>query len=309
MSQSLTKQMRTPCDPAAPADGDTAYLRMLGRRVRETRAMRGMTRKILSEASGLSQRYLAQVEAGEGNLSIIRLRQLAGAMGVPLADLLTEGSERSADLALIIELLQRLAPSDQAEARRLLLGRFGGEQPDRRQRIALIGLRGAGKSTLGTMLAKALGLPFVEVNREVEALSGFSLSEIFNLYGQAVFRRYERRALEAIIQRHDRVVIATGGSLVTEPGTFDLLLSECFTVWVKTSPEEHMARVVAQGDHRPMADNREAMDDLRQILSTRTALYAMADAEIDTTGHEIAKSLRDLQAAVAPAAVSRARAQ
>ncbi len=309
MSQSLTKQVRMPSDPAAPSDGDAAYLRMLGRRVRETRAMRGMTRKILSEASGLSQRYLAQVEAGEGNLSIIRLRQLAGAMGVPLSDLLTEGSERSADLTLIIELLQRLAPADQAEARRLLLSRFGGEQPDRKQRIALIGLRGAGKSTLGALLAKALGVPFVELNREVEALSGFSLAEIFNLYGQAVFRRYERRALEAIIQRHDRAVIATGGSLVTEPGTFDLLLSECFTVWVRTSPEEHMARVIAQGDHRPMADNREAMDDLRQILSTRTALYVMADAEIDTAGHEIAKSLRDLQAAVASAAVSRARAQ
>ncbi len=309
MSRSLTKKMRSSSDPAPPADADAAYLRMLGRRVRETRAMRGMTRKILSEASGLSQRYLAQVEAGEGNLSIIRLRQLADAMGVPLTDLLTEGADRSADLTLIIELLQRLGPVEQAEARRLLLSRFGGEQPDRRRRIALIGLRGAGKSTLGALLAKALGVPFVEVNSEVEALSGFSLSEIFNLYGQAVFRRYERRALEAIIQRHDSAVIATGGSLVTEPGTFDLLLSECFTVWVRTSPEEHMARVIAQGDHRPMADNREAMDDLRQILSTRTALYAMADADIDTAGHEIAKSLRDLQAAVATAAVSRARAQ
>ncbi len=171
-------------------------------------------------------------------------------------------------------------------------------ESERRHRIALIGLRGAGKSTLGARLAKAMGVPFIELDREIERESGTSLSEVFDLLGQSAYRRYERRALETVIERHDRAVIATGGSIVSEPATFDLLLSACFTVWLTAAPEEHMSRVVAQGDYRPMAENDEAMEDLRRILAGRNALYAKADVTIDTAGKTPEQSFRELKAAV-----------
>jgi XRE family aerobic/anaerobic benzoate catabolism transcriptional regulator len=281
-------------------DGEAAYLRLLGERIREARARRGMTRKILARDSGVSERYLAQLEGGHGNISIILLRQVAQAMGLPLAELVREGPERPVELALLIEALERLAPSELGEARKLLGGAFGAAMAaGRRHRIALIGLRGAGKSTLGRGLAEVLALPFIELDREIERESGLELSEIFALYGQAAFRRYERRSLEAVIERHQGAVIATGGSLVSEPGTFDLLLAACFTVWLKAAPEEHMGRVLAQGDLRQMADNSAAMDDLRRILAGRAALYAKADAVVDTAGRSVAESLATLQEAVA----------
>jgi XRE family aerobic/anaerobic benzoate catabolism transcriptional regulator len=168
------------------------------------------------------------------------------------------------------------------------------------KRIALIGLRGAGKSTLGTKLAKALAVPFVELDREIEREAGTSLSEIFLLYGQAGYRRYERRCLERILEKNERAVIATGGSIVSEPGTYELLLSSCFTVWLKAAPEEHMARVIAQGDTRPMAGNDQAMEDLRRILEGRAMLYGQADVVVDTEGKSVEKSLAELRKAVAP---------
>jgi len=280
-------------------NGEGAYLRLLGDRIREARARRGMTRKILARDSAVSERYLAQLEAGHGNISIALLRQIAHAMGLPLADLVREEPDRPVELTLLIQTLSRLAAKDLAVARKLLAETFGAAvESERRHRIALIGLRGAGKSTLGARLAKAMGVPFVELDREIERESGTSLSEIFDLYGQAAYRRYERRALEGVIERHDRAVIATGGSIVSEPATFDLLLAACFTVWLTAAPEEHMSRVVAQGDYRPMAENDEAMEDLRRILAGRNALYAKADATVDTAGKTVEQSFAELKAAV-----------
>jgi XRE family transcriptional regulator, aerobic/anaerobic benzoate catabolism transcriptional regulator len=276
------------------------FLRQLGERIREARARRGMTRKILARDSGVSERYLAQLETGHGNISIILLRQVAQAMGLPLAEIVREGPERPVELSLLIQTLERLAPQELSQARQLLTGAFGAQMAqNRRHRIALIGLRGAGKSTLGHRLAAVRGAPFVELDREIERESGLELGEIFALYGQGAFRRYERRSLEAVIERHPEAVIATGGSLVSEPGTFDLLLATCFTVWLKAAPEEHMSRVLEQGDTRPMADNEQAMADLRRILDGRAALYAKADAVVDTAGRTVEESLAALAAAVA----------
>jgi XRE family aerobic/anaerobic benzoate catabolism transcriptional regulator len=258
-----------------------------------------MTRKILARDSKVSERYLAQLETGLGNISIVLLRQIARAMGLPLADLVREEPEGPVELTLLIQTLGRLQPPELSQARKLLTDTFGTVvESERRQRIALIGLRGAGKSTLGARLAKTKNVPFIELDREVERESGTTLSEVFDLYGQSAYRRYERRALENVIEHHHRAVIATGGSIVTEPATFDLLLSACFTVWLTAAPEEHMGRVVAQGDYRPMAENDEAMDDLRRILASRNALYAKADATVDTAGKTVDQCLRELTAAV-----------
>ena len=285
--------------PAHGADGDDGFLARLGQRVREARTRRGMTRRILARDSGLSERYIAQLEAGRGNVSIILLRQLGRALPLPLEDLVRDGGEPAVDLRLGTELLARLGPEDLAEARRLLADRFGPPRQDARERrIALIGLRGAGKSTLGRALAAARGLPFVELDAEVERQSGMSLAEMFALYGQSAFRRWERRCLDTLIEAHPGgVVFATGGSIVSEPATFERLLSACHTIWLKAAPEEYMARVVAQGDFRPMADNREAMEDLKRILEARTPLYLKADAVVDTAGRSVDETLAVLEAA------------
>jgi XRE family aerobic/anaerobic benzoate catabolism transcriptional regulator len=280
-----------------PADDGNRLLRLLGERVRDARARRGMTRKILASDSGVSERYLAQLESGQGNISVLLLMKIAQSLNVPLADLMRETNGRDVELTLIEQFLKRLPPHKLAEVRSQLVRDFGGTDTDRMRRIALIGLRGAGKSTLGTRLARELGWAFVELDREIESEAGTSLSEIFLLYGQAGYRRYERRCLERVLEQNDRVVIATGGSIVSEPGTYDLLLTTCYTVWLRAAPEEHMARVVAQGDTRPMAGNQEAMDDLRRILDGRAALYGQADATVDTTEHTIEQSLADLKRA------------
>ncbi len=284
-------ERRAPCAAEAHAD----YLKILGERVRDARARRGMTRKILAADSGVSERYLAQLESGQGNISIALLRQVAEAMSVPITDLVRDGAERPVELTLLLQRLSRLSPEELSEAHRLVNERFGRSvDGDRNARIALIGLRGAGKTTLGRMLAKRLNVPFLEMATEIERDSGMSLNEVFSLSGQAAYRRYERRALERILESHRSGVIATGGSLVSEPATYDLLLNGCFTVWVKCSPEEHMMRVVAQGDMRPMAGNAEAMDDLRRILEGREALYAKADAVVDTSGCTPDEAVEDL---------------
>jgi XRE family aerobic/anaerobic benzoate catabolism transcriptional regulator len=285
-------------ETAAREPQDVEFLQRLGERVREARARRGMTRKILAHDSGVSERYLAQLESGQGNSSILVLRQIAQALGLPLADLLRDESERSVELVLTQQLLKRLPPDKLAELRAQLLQDFGAAAADRRKRIALIGLRGAGKSTLGARLAAELGVPFIELDREIEADAGTSLHEVFLLHGQAGYRRYERRALERILERGTPCVIATGGSIVSEPATYDLLLSSCFTVWLKAAPEEHMGRVAAQGDYRPMAGNDEAMEDLRRILNGREALYGQADRTVDTAGRSVDESLGNLRRAV-----------
>jgi XRE family aerobic/anaerobic benzoate catabolism transcriptional regulator len=272
-----------------------SFLRKLGFRVRTMRNRRGMTRKALARYAQISERYLAQLEAGAGNCSIVLLQRIARAMGLPVAELVDDRADRPIEAALLDQFLDRLSPQELREARELVLKRFGGLADDlRRNRIALIGLRGGGKSTLGKMLAKELGVPFVELDREVERLSGTTLSEMFEMFGQETFRRTERLALERVLQEHDRFVLATGGGIVTEPGTFELLISSCFTVWVKAAPGDHMQRVVAQGDLRPMADNRHAMDDLVSILKSREPLYARADLTLVTAGKSPEHSLAEL---------------
>ena len=282
-----------------PAGDDSTFLTALGDRVRELRARRGMTRKILAKDSGVSERYLAQLEGGQGNASLLILRQLARALDVPLEALVTDTPEPPVELTHAIELLRRLGPAQLADARALLLKTFGDADTEgRARRIALIGLRGAGKTTLGALLAERLDVPFVELDREIERESGVSLATIFDFYGQAGFRRMERRCLDRVIEEHPRFVLATGGSIVSEASTFERLLAACWTVWLKAAPSEHMERVVAQGDMRPMAGNRESMNDLQRILAGREPLYRRADIEVDTSGKTIRESLDALVSVV-----------
>lgn len=274
-------------------------LARIGARVREARAGRGMTRKLLATHAQISERYLAQLEAGLANPSILVLSKLAEALGMDVTELLEARRPEALEIGLITQLLKRAPAGALGAIRARLTQELGRDGDARRERIALVGLRGAGKTTLGTRLARELGVPFIELDGEIERSAGISLSEIFLLHGQAGFRRCERRCLEAIIDTHRRCVIATGGSLVTEAATLELLLSSCLTVWLKAAPEEHMARVVAQGDTRPMAGNQEAMDDLKRILEARRALYAQADAVVDTAGQDPEESYASLRRAVA----------
>ncbi len=280
-----------PPPPAAePANDDkNPALLALGDRVRRLRAARGMTRKALALAAHVSERHLANLEYGIGNASFLVLQQVAAALQCPLAELTGDVTTSSPEWLLIRELLQG---RDEATLRRArvaigeLLGTGGGAADAARarpQQVALIGLRGAGKSTLGQLLADDLGFPFVELSRQIEQFAGCSIAEIQALYGQSAYRRYERRALEEAIQIYPEAVIATPGGLVSDAATFNLLLSHCTTVWLQAAPEDHMARVAAQGDLRPMAASREAMDDLRQILAGRSAFYSKADMTVDTS--------------------------
>ena len=304
MSMSKTRGRRSPV--RADTDDLPAYLGRLGERVRVMRSRRGMSRKMLAQHSQVSERYLAQLEAGQGNCSIVLLRRVAHAMSVPVAELVDERPDRSVEDVLLVQFLDRLSPAELAKAREWLLSRFGAASAEaRRERIALIGLRGGGKSTLGRLLAAELEMPFIELDREIERESGMALGEIFEMFGQTPFRRFERAALEAVLRTHDRCVLSTGGSLVTEPGTFELLLASCTTVWVRATPGEHMNRVIAQGDLRPMADNNRAMDDLVAILASRESLYAKADFTIETTSQTPPQCLRELLKLLASAPARR----
>jgi XRE family aerobic/anaerobic benzoate catabolism transcriptional regulator len=287
-----------------------ATLAELGARVRAWRARRGMTRKQLAADSGLSERFLADVESGKGNVSINSLEAAARALNITILDLLQDAPRPA--LARIHGLLGRLDDTQLDQAYSLLGTSFGlADAQGREQRIALVGLRGAGKTTLGGQLAAQRGVPFVELDREIEREAGTSMNEILLLHGQAGYRRYERRALLRIAEEHsDGVVMTTGGSIVSERETFDLLQSHFYCVWVKASPEEHMSRVVAQGDMRPFDAARgesgeltrngmgEALDDIRRILASREALYARADAVVDTAARSVKQSLKDLDRAV-----------
>ena len=261
------------------------FLIALGERTRALRSRRGLTRKGLAKAADVSERHLANVEMGVGNASIQFLRQVTQALNCTLAELVGDETASSPEWLMIREILRGRSEPELAQARSSLAAMFGApaSQAARRQRVALIGLRGAGKSTLGRMLADHWVVPFVELNRQIEAAAGCSLAEIHSLYGPQAYRRYEKRALEDAIQRFPRGVIATPGGIVSEPATFNLLLAHCYTVWVRATPEEHMNRVLAQGDTRPMNGNAEAMGDLRRILDSRAAFYAKADEVYDTS--------------------------
>lgn len=254
--------MSSTATAAATQSEDEAFLALLGERVRAWRDSRRITRKALALSSGVSERYLAQLESGHGNMSILLLRQLAQAMQVPVEELVRE------------------TPA-----------------VPRRERIALVGLRGAGKSSLGAKLAADLSMRFIELDREIEREAGASLSELFGMYGQEGYRRFERRALERVLADNERCVIATGGSIVTAPETYARLLAACVTIWLRADPQEHMSRVIAQGDMRPIRGHAAAMDDLKQLLIERTHLYARADATVDTAGRTLRQSLAELKRA------------
>jgi len=288
------------------ASGDLGgYLTRLGERVRTIRSRRAMSRKALAKHSDVSERYLAQLEGGTGNCSVVLLRRVARALSVPVTELIDDRPERSVESLLMMQLIDRLSPAQAAEAREFLLSRFDGAMSElKRGRIALIGLRGGGKSTLGRLIADELGCPFIELDREVERESGMGLSELFEMFGQATFRRMERAALEAVLEKHPRFVLATGGGLVTEPATFELLLASCFTVWVKAQPQEHMQRVMDQGDLRPISGHARAIDELVAILASREPLYAKADATIETTDVTPDQAMRRLLKLLEPNAAT-----
>lgn len=283
-------------------DLEADFLEQLGQRVRTMRALRGMSRKVLAKVSGISERYIAQLEAGRGNVSIVLLRRVSNAMAAHLEDLIP-AAESGPDWPVIRDLLRKASPNQIAQAKDILAGLGQGDQAQRKMPfagIALIGLRGAGKSTLGRMLAKKIGWSFVELNKEIEAQNGLSVAEIIALYGQEGFRRMEQSALGQLLARRELMVLATGGGIVSEPLTFDLILSSFYTIWLKAEPEEHMARVRGQGDLRPMADDRSAMAELRNILVSREPLYARASAVVDTAGLTINDAAARLVDAVAP---------
>ena len=244
--------------PLSTKQQEAAYLLQLGERVRAWRAQHGVTRKQLSNACGVSERYLAQLEAGDGNISVLLLRKVARAMDVPVESLVRE------------------------------------DQP-RVKPIALLGLRGAGKSTLGEKLAQALQVPFIELDREVEKEAGAKLGEVFAMYGQDAYRRFERRALERVLEERDQAVIATGGSLVTDRSNYELLLQRCRCVWLAAAPEEHMQRVIAQGDMRPFKGRSAALDEIRTLLADRDRLYGRAHATVDTSGKTVRQSFAELR--------------
>src|SRR5580698_9237384 len=255
--------------PTAPPPTDSLLLRDLAQRIRALRKARSLTRKNLSELADVSERHLAQLESGEGNISIILLNRIATALNTSLAELFSQEQQSSSS-----------------------------EISPRIKRIALIGLRGAGKSTLGQKLAETRNVPFIELDREIEAETGIPLADIFSLYGQSGYRAIERRTLERVTNEYDSAVFSIGGGVVNEPETYDFLRANCYTVWIKAKPQEHMDRVVAQGDFRAMAGNDSAMDDLRRILTSREPLYRQADLTLDTSAATVAESFNRLQSAL-----------
>ncbi len=259
--------------PAAPPLTESLLLRDLAQRIRALRKTRSLTRKTLSQLADVSERHLAQLESGEGNISILLLNRIASALNTSLAELFASQSQTSAT-----------------------------EMSPRLKRIALIGLRGAGKSTLGEKLAAARNVPFVELDREIEKETGMPLADIFSLYGQSGYRAIERRTLERVTNEYDGAVFSIGGGVVNEPETYDFLRANCYTVWIKAKPQEHMDRVVAQGDFRAMAGNDRAMEDLRRILSSREPLYRQADMTLDTSNATVEESFTRLQSSLAAGA-------
>ncbi len=298
----------TPGTEDGAGEEKNPFLVALGERVRALRARRGMTRKATALAADVSERHLANLEYGTGNASILILLQVAQALQCTLAELIGDVTTSTPEWLLLRELLEN---RDDATLHRVrvavgqLLGTGGdnqaggaGQTQARSTRVALIGLRGAGKSTLGQLLAQDLDYPFVELSREIEKFAGCSISEIQGLYGQNAYRRYERRALEEAIQIYPEAVIATPGGIVSDAATFNLLLAHCTTVWLKAAPEDHMKRVTAQGDLRPMAASREAMQDLKGILAGRAAFYSKAELQLDTSAQDQAASFGLLRQAV-----------
>ncbi len=284
--------------PRIPQDSNDDFLGFLGKRVRELRNRRGLTRKMMAREADVSERHLAQLEAGEGNISIVLLRRIVTALHVSLAELFAAEAETRHEKVLIQRFLERLPAHRVEDAMMRLLREFGEEEAERRKRVALIGLRGAGKSTLGLRLSEETKVPFIELDREIEKDTGMPLGEIFSLYGQAGYRAIEKRLLERVLREHERAILSVGGGVVSEKETYDYLLANCYTIWIKARPEEYMARVIAQGDLRLMSGSNQAMEDLRRILEAREPLYRKADMYLDTSGNSVDESFAKLKAAL-----------
>jgi XRE family transcriptional regulator, aerobic/anaerobic benzoate catabolism transcriptional regulator len=287
---------KTSTKPRRAGPRDDAYMRVLARKIRDARAQRGMTRNALAADSGVSLRFLAQLESGEANPSILVLRRVAAAMGFPPDDLLSEEPMRSVDQRLLAQILNRLSEDELRDVRQLLTHRFGrnGAGEAQESYITLIGLRGAGKTTLGRRLAKHRGVPFFELDREVEREYGATIGEILQLHGQPGYRRFEREALQAVLAQNPAAVIEAGGGLAADPETLRLLLEGSLTVWLRAAPEEHMRRVIDQGDLRPMARSREAMRELKDILAAREPFYRQAHLHLNTSASTADESFSEL---------------
>ncbi|WP_331692752.1 helix-turn-helix transcriptional regulator [Pandoraea sputorum] len=291
-------------DPAEDADaGVTSRLASLARQVRMLRAQRGMTRKQLAAQSGVSLPYLARVEAGTGNVSLAVLHKLAEALNVGVETLVAERSIYDGDLLILIEYLRQQSPEVLSRLRRQLVVPVAADHGRMGQRIALIGLRGAGKSTLGPQLAQAIGAPFVELDKEVEREAGIAIGEVITLYGQAAMRRIERQCIERIIDEHEHVVLATGGGIVSEAPTFERVLRAFRTVWLRARPEVHFQRVMQQNDARIATEalRNEALEHIHRMLDARESLYRLADITLDTSDITPDAALADLQARLSPA--------
>ncbi len=296
----MTSEVKLSIDPTEPDTKRSPFLEALGERVRNLRSRKGMTRRAVAVAADVSERHLANLEYGTGNVSVLVLLQVAHALQCSLAELLGDVTTTSPEWLLIRELLSKRSEADLRRARVQLSDMFGegGNAQERKSRIALIGLRGAGKTALGQRLADDLGFPFIELSREIEQFAGCQISEIHNLYGANAYRRYERRALEEAIQIYPEVVIATPGGLVSDSANFNVLLSHCTTVWLQADAADHMGRVAAQGDMRPMAASREAMEDLKRILEGRSAFYSKADMTINTSERSEDQAFEALRSSV-----------
>jgi len=284
---------------ATRADAETspemcidAFLHMVGERVRAARARKGISRRVLSEISGVSPRYLAQLEGGQGNISIGLLLKISEALDFDIEWLVASDDPWHSETAMARYLLSRATRDQIGQVMAILETESLASQ--RAGRIALIGLRGAGKSTLGRLAAAELGLPFLELDQEIELASGMPVNEVFNLYGQDAYRRLERQALERIAATHENLILAVAGGIVSEPETYSYFLRHFYAVWLKARPDEHMTRVRGQGDERPMTGNPDAMNDLKRILSSREALYSKAEAEVDTSGQSESESVAQL---------------
>jgi XRE family aerobic/anaerobic benzoate catabolism transcriptional regulator len=298
MAAQTTTPLKGTGSPRVAAALNDGFLLALGKRVRELRNRRGLTRRMMAREAEVSERHLAQLEAGEGNVSIVLLRRIAAALHVSLAELFAAEVETRHEKVLIQRFLERIPAHRVEDAMSRLLREFGDEEAVRRKRTALIGLRGAGKSTLGSRLGAEMNVPFIELDGEIEKDTGMPLGEIFSLYGQTGYRAIEQRSLERVLHEQERAILSVGGGVVSEKETYDYLLSNCYTVWIKARPEEHMARVIAQGDLRAIAGGNQAMDDLRRILEAREPLYRKADMYLDTSGSSVDESLAKLKAAL-----------
>ncbi len=280
----------------ASAAAINAFINTVGERIRQSRQRKGISRRAVSELSGVSQRYLAQLEAGTGNISIALLYKVAHALGHRVDWFVGDEDPRGSETAAMVQLFRS---AGSAERQRVLdILNAGSVRLTHKNRICLIGVRGAGKSTLGKMVGEALFMPFIELNSDIEEQGGMPVDEVIALYGQEGLRRLERQALERIVSTTDEVIVAVAGGIVSEPLAYDFLLQNFHTVWLKATPKEHMDRVRAQGDYRPMAGNPKAMEELQSILTSREALYSKANSTVSTSGKSVEESLRDVLSVV-----------